>query len=236
MDIIVYDLCGADPAIRFSPYCWRVKMALAHKGIGYETVATPFTRIKQMTGGFSSTVPVIDHRGKLVRDSWDIGVYLDEAYPDRPSLFGGPNGVALTEFYAQWSVWSVSRIVHPWVVKDIHDRLSPADQAYFRESREKRLGGKLEALQAKRDAGLAEFREGLWPLRKTLGFRPFLGGASPLFADYILFGVFQWVRVVSPYQLLADDDPVKAWFERCLDLYDGLGRSMPAAADQPPPR
>jgi hypothetical protein len=26
---------------------------------------------------------------------------------------------------------------------------------------------------------------------------------------------------------LADDDPIKAWFGRCLDLHDGLGRKVP---------
>jgi hypothetical protein len=26
---------------------------------------------------------------------------------------------------------------------------------------------------------------------------------------------------------LAADDPVKAWFERCLDLHGGLGRAAP---------
>ena len=37
-------------------------------------------------------------------------------------------------------------------------------------------------------------------------------------------------RVMSPYQTLADGDPVSDWFERCLDLHGGLGRSVPAAA------
>ena len=55
-------------------------------------------------------------------------------------------------------------------------------------------------------------------------------GAAPLFADYIVFGALQWARVVSPAQLLADDDIVAAWFGRCLDLYDGMGRKIPAAA------
>ena len=34
--------------------------------------------------------------------------------------------------------------------------------------------------------------------------------------------------MTSPFRLLADDDPVLAWFGRCLDLYDGLGRRAPA--------
>ena len=33
---LLYDLC-ADNDLRFSPFCWRVKLALAHKGLDYQT-------------------------------------------------------------------------------------------------------------------------------------------------------------------------------------------------------
>jgi hypothetical protein len=38
MVIVVYDLAGANPALRFSPYCWCITMALARKGPAVETV------------------------------------------------------------------------------------------------------------------------------------------------------------------------------------------------------
>jgi hypothetical protein len=41
-------------------------------------------------------VPVIvdaNQDGKWVNDSWAIAKYLEETYPDQPSLFGGPQGV-----------------------------------------------------------------------------------------------------------------------------------------------
>ena len=41
-----------------------------------------------------------------------------------------------------------------------------------------------------------------------LTYQPFIGGAAPLYPDYIVFGAFQWVRVMSPYQMLAEGDPV----------------------------
>src|SRR5436190_7008774 len=31
--ITLYDLAGAEAERRFSPFCWRTKMALAHKGL-----------------------------------------------------------------------------------------------------------------------------------------------------------------------------------------------------------
>jgi glutathione S-transferase len=62
-----------------------------------------------------------------------------------------------------------------------------------------------------------------------LTYQPFIGGAAPLFADYIVFGAFQFARVVSSFQPLTEDDPVRAWFQRCLDLHDGLGARVAAA-------
>ena len=56
---------------------------------------------------------------------------------------------------------------------------------------------------------------------------PFLGGAQPLYADYLVFGAFQWARAISPFGILAGDDPLAAWFARCLDLYGGIGCRAP---------
>ena len=38
MTIQFYDLAGTDENLRFSPFCWRVRMALAHKGLPYEPI------------------------------------------------------------------------------------------------------------------------------------------------------------------------------------------------------
>ena len=53
--IRMYDLAGADPARRFSPYCWRIRMALAHKNLSVETIPwrycdKPATHIRDRTG------------------------------------------------------------------------------------------------------------------------------------------------------------------------------------------
>ena len=40
---ILYDLAGAQDDRRFSPYCWRTRMALAHKGLSVDTVPWRFT-------------------------------------------------------------------------------------------------------------------------------------------------------------------------------------------------
>ena len=55
---------------------------------------------------------------------------------------------------------------------------------------------------ASRDKAVEGFRKSLDPLRLTLRTQAYLGGAAPNYADYIVFGAFQWARVVSPFKLL----------------------------------
>ncbi|MEP9388993.1 glutathione S-transferase family protein [Mesorhizobium sp. KR9-304] len=229
MTILLYDLVGEDASRPFSPHCWKTTMCLAHKGLDYRRVPTPFTSVPAVEGGVSKTVPVIRDGDTVVADSFTIALYLDEAYPDRPTLFGGKGGEAMARFIERWSQLTIHPYLGAAALTDIHARLAPPDQAYFRDSREKRYGKSIEDVSAEREAGLAAFRASLEPLRSMLTYQPFIGGATPLYPDYIVFGAFQWVRVMSPFPALAEGDPVAAWFEQLLDLHDGLGRSVAAA-------
>ncbi|MGY3123558.1 glutathione S-transferase [Bradyrhizobium sp. S3.14.4] len=67
-------------------------------------------------------------------------------------------------------------------------------------------------------------------MRQTFKTQAYLGGSAPNYADYIVFGGFQWARVVSPFRLLEVDDPVYAWREKLLDAFDGMARKSPGHA------
>ncbi|MET0446253.1 MAG: glutathione S-transferase family protein, partial [Pseudorhodoplanes sp.] len=71
------------------------------------------------------------------------------------------------------------------------------------------------------------------PLRVTLRWQPFLSGAAPAYADYIVFSLFQWARIVSTTQVLEADDVLASWRERMLDLFDGLARKESAREETP---
>ena len=116
------------------------------------------------------------------------------------------------------------------IAADIHSHLRPADQAYFRKTREVRLGKTLEQAAANRDEAVETFRQSLNPMRLTLKTQPWLGGASPNYADYIVFGPFQWARATSPFKLLKEDDPIYAWREKLLDAFGGMARNSPGYA------
>src|SRR6185437_13134820 len=43
MSLKLFELVGADASRPFSPFCWRTRMALAHKGLSAETIPWCFT-------------------------------------------------------------------------------------------------------------------------------------------------------------------------------------------------
>ena len=228
MTIQLYDLCGADTDLRFSPQCWKASLALAHKGLPTETIPLPFTAIRAIGGGgVTKTVPVIDDQGRLIRDSFAIAEYLDANYPQRP-LFGG-DGPVLARYVEANIHTAVHPVITAMMVKDIHDVLAPADQAYFRQSREKRSGRSLEEMQVGVDALADDLATAYVPVRRALAHGPWLGGNSPMFVDYVAAGALIWLRTITGGVPLTDDNPVKDWFERILDLFDGLARNAKTA-------
>lgn len=216
MTRILYTLCGSDPAVPFSPHCWKAVLALRHKGLAFEEKPVGFTDIPTLEDGFSKTVPILRDGDHLVTDSFAIALYLEQTYPNAPSLFKGEGGMAMARFVEAWS----QSVLHPAVtriaVKNIHDMLSPKDQTYFRESREAILGATLEEIATGREAEIMAFAEKCAPIRHMLKFQPFIGGSEPLFADFIVFGALQWAARTGNSGLLDANDPVANWFERCL--------------------
>ena len=231
MTITLFDLAGAEADRRFSPFCWRTRMALAHKGLAVETVPWGFTEKDRLPQPNAGRVPVIVDDGTVVHDSTAIADYLEEHYADRPTLFGGEAGRALARFVQNWTETVLQAGIIPLVVLDIHRHSRPPDQDYFRRSREERFGRTLEEVVRDREARLPAFRASLDPLRRTIERQDFISGNAPAYADYVVFGAFQWARAISDFELVAPDDPVRAWRGRMLDLHGGLARRAPAYGD-----
>jgi len=228
MPIVLYDLAAGDGR-RFSPHCWRTRLALAHKQLSFRDNPKLFIGIPKIAQGQCTTVPVIQDGDKVLEDSWTIAEYLEETYPDQPSLFGGPAGKALTRFVQNYTVTQLHGPIARMIIKDIHDLLDPHDQDYFRESREARFGQTLEEVQMARDEVLPQFHANLMPLRRQLQSQPFVAGEAPAYADYIVFGAFQWARCCSPFRILPEDaEELHAWMERMKGLFYGMPAQQPA--------
>ena len=225
--IELYELAGADPDLRFSPYCWRIRMALAHKGVSARYIPWHFGD-KRLPGGHGR-VPVLVDDGEVIADSTAIALHLEEKYADGPSLFGDVTSVAHARFIISWTDAVLHPVVFPMIGADILKVVKPGAQAYYRETREKRLGTTLEQAASAVDETLPAARAAMTPLRDVVAAAAFLGGDEPSYADYAAFGAFQWARIVSPTELLEPDDPVYAWRERMLELFDGYAAEAPPA-------
>jgi glutathione S-transferase len=222
--IRLYELVLADGKSA-SPYVWRTRYALAHKGIPCEPVPVGFTGIPGIQAGRFKTVPIIEDGATSMSESWDIAEYLDRAYPDRTPLFATPAENAHARLIEAWLMAEVIRKLAGIYLLDVHDAARPEDRAYFRRTREQRVNGmSLEDFTAGREARLPQVRESLAPLRAHVSRFPFVGGAAPSYADYVAFGPFVWVSSIATIPLLAHDDTLRGWIERCFDLYGGIAR------------
>jgi glutathione S-transferase len=216
MSRLLYDLAAADESIRFSPYCWRIKLALAHKNLEYETIPWHFTD-KEATG--YDEVPVLVDGDRVISNSQDIAEYLDEAYPNEPPLYGDPPASALTNFVRSWSEQVLQPALAPILMPDIFPKLAARDQVYFRTTREARLDCTIEELATRRAGAIAAFQATLAPLLGTLKGQAFIAGDTPGYADHIVFGALQWARLMSSTPLLDEAGPLPGWMDAVLETY-----------------
>ena len=226
--ITLWELKGRDGR-RYSMFSWRTKLALKHKGLDYESV--PVLMSDKQTIAFSGgkTVPIIKDGDKVVRDSWAIAEYLEDAYADRRTLFGGAIGRGMAQAFNTWADRTLLALLMPVIVADLYERVDPGDDAYFRRQFEGFLKSTLEEARARRDEFAKRLDRQLDAWQAVLKRQSYVCGAAPAYGDYILFSLFQWARIASPQDIVAPGSPLDAWRGRMLDLYDGFARNTPAA-------
>ena len=226
--ISLYELKGRNER-RYSLFSWRTRMALRHKGLAFDSVPVNMSDKVSIEFSGGKTVPVLKDNGTVVRDSWKIAEYLESRFPDAPTLFGGEIGRGVTQAFNTWVDRAVVPAMLQVIAADIHERVAPEDEGYFRQTMEKVLRTTLEESRAKRDAAVLQLGRVLAPMQEACKRQAFIAGAKPAYADYILFSVFQWARVMSPHELLGPEDHLCRWREQVLDLFGGFARNVPLA-------
>ena len=84
--IKLYDLAAKNTEIRFSPYCWLVKIVFHYKGIEFDTIPCHFTEKKKLPVPNEGKVPVITNGKDVVNDSWKIVKYIEQNYSNNVVL------------------------------------------------------------------------------------------------------------------------------------------------------
>ena len=132
-----------------------------HKGLPFDTIPWRFTDKDAIAFSGQGRVPVLVDGEHVVFDSWTIATYLEDAYADRPSLFRGEGGRAVTRFVNAWADGVLVGGILRLIVTDILAHLDKKDRTYFRETREKRFGVTLETVTADRETNVLAFRKSL---------------------------------------------------------------------------
>ncbi|KAJ3107355.1 hypothetical protein HDU97_004237 [Phlyctochytrium planicorne] len=248
---IVPEVASYD-GILATPNTWKIRLALLRKRIPFETVVmnvleistilTERFRAQNKDPNFKATAPTIElEDGTLLCDSFKIALYLEEAYPDAPSLFDHGTGMevkergtlALGKRFArlmdtgmgasdpQWNVWF--DVIFP----QLYASYQPGPARDYLSS-DARLGGP-GSFQAHMDRPQKEDlvsrnNKAIGPLVTLLKEQgDFLQGSEPGFADFVIFGRYAMVRnhdVAIAKEVFEGVDPViGAWVERMLDAF-----------------
>jgi glutathione S-transferase len=227
MTLIMYERIGREGR-RPSPFSWRIRYALAHKGVPVEFRHVRFAdveTIRALSG--QHFVPIVTDGDKVIHDSWNIACYLEDRFPEQPSLFGGPGGRGVARLVNHWSDTVLGTAIRRLIAAGFIRCLDAGDRDYYRRSREAAFGCTLEEYCADRPRWLAELAAVTAPLERTLQEQPYVAGAAAGYADYVVFSMFQYARLGCPDEFLAEGTALRRWRDGLVRAFDGLGDRYP---------
>jgi len=145
MTIEFYELAAENKDIKFSPFVWRTRMALLHKGLDFTSIAWQF---RDRDTKEHKTVPAIYDNGKMVSDSWEIAKYLDAQYPDKPMLMKDAEAEAHAQLVSNICNAMIFGTAVSMAIYPVSQIIDDESAAYFIETREGKFGKKLIILVA----------------------------------------------------------------------------------------
>lgn len=231
MTIQLFDLASADDTLLFSPYAWRVRMTLLHKGLPFTVVPWRFSDRSVTAPSGHHMVPVIRDGERWVGDSWDIALYLDQQYPHTQGVLDSPARQAHARLVAALCTKTVFPAAVPICLYQAWLHMDAASQIYMRETREARFGKTLEALTVDEIQGRAGLAAALAPFEDTLANSDYVSGETPAFADFVLYGVLKWTDILSTYPPLENDSAVSRWYTRLSNAYGGHAAGVSKVRD-----
>ncbi|XP_015933347.1 glutathione S-transferase U25-like [Arachis duranensis] len=188
-----------------SPYCMRVRIALALKGviceIKDEDLSNKSTLLLQMNP-VHKKVPVLIHNGKPICESLIIVEYIDQVWNDKPSLLpSDPYQRAHAKFWADFS-----------------DKMVCLYSMSLLTSKREEL-----------EVATKEFKENLKLLEEQLGDKHYFGGEELGFLDVALLPIITGFKIREIYGKFKIEDEFPklfAWANRCLQK-ESVSKSIP---------
>ncbi|ROV89698.1 hypothetical protein VMCG_10361 [Cytospora schulzeri] len=227
--ITFYDIASGPPVRPFAPNPCKTRYALnfkrSHGKLDYQTSWTELTQVArvrqnlhaapcrkhEIDGSDFYTLPVIvDHsKGQTIGDSFDIALYLDQAYPSSPPLFP-PATVALHRvFNARVDKVFTDYVVLVYQNMPFNPETAAESKAEFCRRAGRKTWEELGVNGEVRREFLQNFENELGMLAKLYlktDEGPFLEGKTPMYADLIVGG---WLRLYK--ETLPEWHAVQGW-------------------------
>lgn len=209
-----------------SPFCIAITRLLRALGTPFETVnlanGNP-RQVIELTGGAYYQVPVLlDQTGRAVyesaSDSQDVAQYVDKHFAGGrlfPAALDGLQDLLLA--HLENEVEGITfRIADPFVVDSIAD---PVERTLVVRHKERKFGrGCVEQWKQQRGSLLAAAQKVLAPYEKMLLHTPFLLGNTPVYADFLLFGILGNVTYGGHNTLPASLPALSQWEKRLREF------------------
>lgn len=204
----LYERLGANNLCP-SPICYRVRIALALKGMDCERVPMRFAdidRLEAETG--SRTCPAMADGTARLADSVAIVRHLDAVQPQRPVFRDEDKQFDLQTIERELG-GRAGRVIAPWFV----ERLCPEDRDYYRHSREERYKATFAELVAHRSASELDLAFSVGRVARKLEGMPFFSGTQPGFADAVVYGYLLWIELADASAMPELPAAMAAWYE-----------------------
>ncbi len=156
--------------------------------------------MRRNTGEPTYTVPFIvdPSTGRAISESFAIAKYLDATYSDTPRLVPEGTEALQAAYVVAWD--SQTGGCTRFVVPKTFGILNEASQIFFRESRERIFGKKIEELLPHGDEAKevwAQYEAGLGKIARCYPEKDIWAmGVSPSFADFVAGGEIYWIRLL----------------------------------------
>ncbi|THU85869.1 hypothetical protein K435DRAFT_731956, partial [Dendrothele bispora CBS 962.96] len=207
--LIFYDIPSKIGA--WSPNTWKTRYSLNFKGIPFKTVWVEYPDIEKTLKDLGIAACATKPDGKTphytlpaiydpvtktgLTESFAIARYLDEKYPDKPTLVPKGTG-ALQKAYidaTRGKLDALWQFMFPKTAWSLNER----SEEYFRRTRKQTLGKTMEEMYPKEE--WKKLEEGLGQIDKWYGKEDVLvmgGEDKASFADFAFAGFVIWIRIL----------------------------------------
>ncbi|CAF2753698.1 unnamed protein product [Rotaria sp. Silwood2] len=249
-----YDLAPrASSTHYFSPNTWKTRMSLLHKGVKFETISATLLDFRGDLARRSNqrhiSAPAIElPDGTFIYDSFRIAEWLENAYPNAPSLFTGdgklscdawPEHINLGKNYArmidlglgaskpEWAVWF--DLFFPQLDKII---TGEEHRAYFISDARHGPQGYQKLLSLDCQELMRRAKMNIQPLVQILRERPneYFQGTHPGQVDYVIFGRYAYCRMLDTKltrEIWNDQgEELNTWIKKLSQAYDGHAQQL----------